>query len=198
MKVEIIVAQDIAGGIGLEGRLPWPFFQPDMKRFQTLTTGDDKVIVMGRKTHGDILAAQKERGRKIKDIRKKGVLKGRESVVLSTSEDKFDGAKSAKSLRDVFNEYQFTDKTLVVIGGEKLFLEALPWVSTAHVTIFDKHFKCDRYLPTTLFGGEEWAVTPHEKVAFEGEDCHAYFVTFNRKSPVSIIGPCVRFYAQPY
>ena len=199
MNVEIIFAQDLAGGIGLNGRLPWPHFKPDMKRFQELTTGEDKIVVMGRKTHADILAAAKERGRTNKDIKKKGLLKGRTSVVLSSTQDEFHGAVGMKTLRDVFNEYQLTDKTIVVIGGEKLFVEALSWANTAHVSVFDKHYNCDRHLPTTLFNETDWAITPTEKIAVDGEDCHAYFITFARRNPVNVVNNSwVRFNANPY
>lgn len=185
MNVEIILAMDASCGIGFEGRLPWPHCPKDMKRFQEATSGDDKVIVMGRHTHTDILAAQKERKRKNKDIKKNGVLKGRTSIVLSSTVDEFHGASAMKTLRDVFNEYQFTDKTIVVIGGAKLFVEAMAWANTAHVTIFDKHYKCDRSMPATLFSEDTWACQPIEKVEV-GEDVNAYFVTYRRHVPLRI------------
>ena len=181
MKVELILAMDAGCGIGFEGRLPWPHCPKDMKRFQDITTGEDKIIVMGRHTHSDILAAQKERKRKNKDIKKNGVMKGRTSIVLSSTVDEFHGAVGMKTLRDVFNEYQFTDKTIVVIGGAKLFVEATAWANTAHLTVFDRHYKCDRSLPPNLFDGA-WAYTPIEKVEV-GNDVNAYFVTCERLEP---------------
>lgn len=181
MKVELILAMDAGCGIGFEGRLPWPHCPRDMKRFQEITTGEDKIIVMGRHTHSDILAAQKERKRKNKDIKKNGVLKGRTSIVLSSTVDEFHGAVGMKTLRDVFNEYQFTDKTIVVIGGAKLFVEAMAWANTAHLTVFDKHYKCDRSLPPNLFD-DAWAYTPIEKVEV-GNDVNAYFITCERLEP---------------
>lgn len=181
MKVELILAMDAGCGIGFEGRLPWPHCTKDMKRFQEITTGEDKIIVMGRHTHSDILAAQKERKRKNKDIKKNGVLKGRTSIVLSSTVDEFHGAVGMKTLRDVFNEYQFTDKTIVVIGGAKLFVEAMAWANTAHLTVFDKHYMCDRSLPPNLFDGA-WAYTPIEKVEV-GNDVNAYFITCERLEP---------------
>jgi len=185
MNVEIILAMDAGCGIGYEGRLPWPHCPKDMKRFQEVTSGEDKIVVMGRHTHTDILAAQKERKRKNKDIKKNGVLKGRTSIVLSSTVEEFHGAVGMKTLRDVFNEYQFTDKTIVVIGGAKLFVEALAWANTAHVTIFDKHYKCDRSLPPTLFDESTWACTPIEKVEV-GDDVNAYFVTYRRNEPRNV------------
>lgn len=185
MKVEIILAMDAGCGIGFEGRLPWPHCPKDMKRFQDITTSEDDstVIVMGRHTHSDILAAAKERKRKNKDIKKNGILKGRKSIVLSSTEDEFHGAVGMKSLRDVFNEYQFTDKRIIVIGGAKLFIEAMAWASVAHVTLIDKHFKCDRSLPANLFKDTEWVCTPNEKVEL-GDDTNAYFVTFYRREHI--------------
>lgn len=185
MKVEIILAMDAGCGIGYEGRLPWPHCPKDMKRFQEITTGEDKVVVMGRHTHTDILAAQKERKRKNKDIKKNGVLKGRTCIVLSSTVDEFHGASAMKTLRDIFNEYQFTDKTIVIIGGAKLFVEAMAWANTAHVTIFDKLYKCDRSLPATLFDESTWACVPQEKVELSDETS-AYFITFQRRIPLDV------------
>lgn len=185
MNVEIILAMDAGCGIGFEGRLPWPHCPKDMKRFQEATTGDDKIVVMGRHTHSDILAAQKERNRKNKDIKKNGVLKGRTSIVLSSSVDEFHGAVGMKTLRDVFNEYQFTDKTIVVIGGQKLFIEAMAWANTVHLTVFDKHYTCDRSMPATLLKDTEWAATPLEVVEI-GNEVNAYFLTYHRRAPRNV------------
>lgn len=194
MKVELILAMDANCGIGFEGRLPWPHCPKDMKRFQELTGGDDKIIVMGRHTHSDILTAQKERKRKNKDIKKNGVLKGRSSIVLSSSVGEFHGAVGMKTLRDVFNEYNLTDKTIVVIGGEKLFIEAIAWANTVHLTVFNQRYKCDRFLPVDLFKETEWAATPIESIKVD-DDTNAYFLTYSRREPRPVLNS--EFYRLP-
>jgi dihydrofolate reductase len=46
--MKLILACDIDGGIGLNGKLPWDNIKGDLPRFKRLTEG--QVIIMGRKT----------------------------------------------------------------------------------------------------------------------------------------------------
>lgn len=183
MNVELILAVDRQGGIGKDGRLPWPHCKEDMKRFMSLSK--DAVSVMGRMTYTDIAEAAKERGKTEEDIAKDGILKGREAIVLSSTVDEFAGAVGMKSLREVFNKYRETDKRIVVIGGEKLFIQALTWANVIHLTVFDKVFNCDRTFPVESLNPDAF-VTTVEKITPEGFDCDAYFTTYTRRQPVII------------
>lgn len=183
MKLEIVMATDRVGGIGKDGRLPWPHCKEDMKRFQQLTK--DVVCVMGSVTYQDILAAATERQRTLDDIKEHGILKGRESVVLSTTRTEFDGAVGMNSLRAVFNAYADTDKRVIVIGGEKLFIQSLTWASVVHVTVIDGQFACDRHFPMDVLthGGFTLSV---EKIKPSEFECDVYFATYTRNNPVTI------------
>ena len=48
MKIAVIVATDLGGGIGFLGRLPWGRIPADLKRFRKLTMG--YPLIMGRTT----------------------------------------------------------------------------------------------------------------------------------------------------
>lgn len=48
----LIYAQDQAGGIGFQNKLPWPRIAEDMRRFKDATTGH--VVLMGRQTFDSI------------------------------------------------------------------------------------------------------------------------------------------------
>lgn len=183
MNVEMIFAVDRNGGIGKDGRLPWPHCKADMKRFMDLTK--DTICVMGRRTYNDIYAAAKEKKRSDKDIKKKGLLKGRECIVLSSTEDKFDGAVGMKTLRDVFNAYRFTDKRVVVIGGEKLFIQAATWANTVHVSVFENAYSCDRFLPLSAMLDRDFTTTDNATEHSQELGCNVYFLTLSRRDPLN-------------
>ena len=68
MKINIIVASDEQGAIGIDNKLPWKI-PADMKRFKSLTTGH--IVIMGRKTFESLPKSQP--------------LKNRINVVISKS-----------------------------------------------------------------------------------------------------------------
>lgn len=182
MNVEMILAVDRVGGMGKDGRLPWPHCKSDMKRFSEITKG--AICVMGRLTYNDIAAAAIERGRTEEDIRENGILKGRTAVVLSSSQTEFIGATTNTSLRGVFNQYKDTPQRVIVIGGAALFIEASSCVNIIHVTAFDQTFKCDVFFPTKILESNEFAMSG-EKVETD-LDYTTYFLTYTRRRPINI------------
>lgn len=183
MNVEMILATDRQGGLGKEGRLPWPHLKEDMRRFQEITK--EAISVMGRITYNDIKAAALERGRTVEDIAEHGILKGRTSIVLSSTLEEVEGASVKKTLRDVFNEYVQTDERIVVIGGEKLFIQAMAWVNVVHHTVIDDVYSCDRFFPVEKLASGAFAFEG-DKITSEELECNVYFTTYSRRSPVVI------------
>jgi dihydrofolate reductase len=120
MRVTIIVAADLAGGIGHEGAIPWRLPE-DLRRFKALTMG--KPIVMGRKTHESIGRA----------------LPGRRNIVLSRNPD-YRPAKDCVrlgSLGDAMGQLEAEGcDEMVIAGGEAVYEEALlsQVVDTIHLT----------------------------------------------------------------
>jgi len=150
--VTIVVATDLQGGFGYKGKIPWKIPE-DLKRFQQITDGG--ICIMGRRTYEDMY---KMSGRKNEpthigsppvEVQPSPILSNRESYVLSRDEN-FNpiGATRAKGIRPVIDFLPDDDRRQIfVIGGEKLFIEVLPWTETIYMSVVKKQYKCDRFFP---------------------------------------------------
>ena len=131
MKIAIVVAYDKNRGIGTGGDLPWGRSLPaDLAHFKELTTGG--AVVMGRKTYESI------GGRP---------LPNRKNIVLSGSE--VAGAIGAKNFAQALQfASEEPNQDIFVIGGERVFAEALPEVDTIYATEVDYSFSdADVFFP---------------------------------------------------
>lgn len=168
--MEIVVALDEHGGFGKDGQIPW-HFKEDLKRFKDLTNGH--ICIMGRKTYDNMLQMTIERESKKKKvlpgIKKyleaiergendpkqhlsgtiKEILPTRECYVITSNPRHFViGATISTGLREVINSLEESDKRKVfVIGGFRLWIEALPWTETVHVTMIEGTYHCDIHFP---------------------------------------------------
>lgn len=144
--IDIIVAVDETGGFGKEGKIPW-HFPEDLKHFQTTTK--NSTCIMGRKTYQDIYNMTIERKKlgtnKKKLIKIEEILPGRENFVISNSLSKVQGAKIFSNLRNAI--MSSTKKKIFVIGGERLFTEALNWTKMIHMTLVKGNYYCDKFFP---------------------------------------------------
>ena len=131
MKIAIVVAYDKNRGVGTGGDLPWGRSLPaDLAHFKELTTGG--AVVMGRKTYESI------GGRP---------LPNRKNIVLST--DEVVGAIGAKNFAQALQlASEEPNQDIFVIGGERVFAEALPEVDTIYATEVDYSFSnADVFFP---------------------------------------------------
>ena len=131
MKIAIVVAYDKNRGIGTGGDLPWGrSLLADLAHFKELTTGG--AVVMGRKTYESI------GGRP---------LPNRKNIVLSTGE--VVGAIGAKNFAQALQfASEEPNQDIFVIGGERVFAEALPEVDTIYATEVDYSFSdADVFFP---------------------------------------------------
>jgi dihydrofolate reductase len=184
--LSIIVAVDESGGFGKDGKIPWNIPE-DMKHFQEVTKGG--VCIMGRKTYEDMLAmtmarkekkATKETGspptaaelqRTITDI-----LPGRESFVVTRNTDYIaQGATAVTNIREAIQRLDETDhREIFIIGGEKIFIEALSWTRTIYLTIIKGDtYQCDKYFPIEV-------LNKHYKIANGKETEKLYLMTYKR------------------
>ena len=129
MKIAIVVAYDEDRGIGAHGDLPWGRSLPgDLAHFKRLTDGGS--VIMGRKTFESIGSRP---------------LPNRQNIVLSRSPIAIDGVLYAKSLEEAINMAQ---DDIFIIGGQGVFEEALPQVSTIYATEVHHTFSdVDTYFP---------------------------------------------------
>jgi dihydrofolate reductase len=142
--LSIVVAVDNAGGFGKDGNIPW-HIPEDFKHFKEITKVG--ICIMGRKTYEDTLAIVKKRQKKKRTVEE--LLPGRDCYVLTRQKDyEAEGAKVAGSLMEAVQDIdENNNRTVFVIGGEKLFIEALPYVNTIHLTQVDGYYNCDRFFP---------------------------------------------------
>ena len=158
-NLNIIVVTDSTGGFGYNREIPWwneSFMDADKKRFQKATKGN--VCIMGRITAEEIADMNSKRKRKPTSL-----LEGRDSIVISSNKDlKIEGAKVYPSLSQAAEDYKTRD--IWVLGGYKMFVEALPFTKTISMTIIKDHhaFPADRTFPLqyvdknfTIHSGEE-------------------------------------------
>lgn len=171
--VSIIVATDDEGGFGKDGAIPWinePFATKDLRHFKSITDGN--VCIMGRKTYQDMLKFRLSKIKKKDKITE--ILPGRESfVVTSEKRLKTPGAKVVKNIREAIHSLPANDsRTVFVIGGERMYIEALPWTSTIYMTVIKKRYKCDKFFPIKAL--KDFAIKHGEQ---EGE---MQFLTYER------------------
>ena len=142
MIISLIVAMDLARGIGKNNGLPW-HLSSDLKRFKALTMGHH--ILMGRKTFESI-------GR---------VLPGRTSIVMtrqslvgqtvSLPNLPFDQAQQLYFTNSLEQALQIAEanaeQEAFVIGGGEIFRLALPVADRIYLTTIQARLDCDTFFP---------------------------------------------------
>lgn len=133
----IIAAMDKEGGFAKNGEIPW-YYSEDFKWFKKLT--NNHVCVMGRKTYEDINNRMGDRG--FPDV-----LPNRRCFVVSTTLTSLPNATVISCLTDVEKHINKHVDTIFVIGGQSLFEDAILKSNLSYISIIDKVFDCDRFLP---------------------------------------------------
>lgn len=128
----LIVAATKDGVIGKNGDLPWRI-PSDLSYFKRMTMG--KKMIMGRRTFESL----------------PGMLKGRELIVLTRSEDYKvpDSVKLIHSLEDVL-DYENLDEEVFIIGGGEIFRKFIPKCNKLYITWVNRSFEGDTYFPLEM------------------------------------------------
>lgn len=172
--LSIIVAVDKDGGFGKKGKIPW-FFPEDLKHFQTTTKGG--VCIMGRRTYTDMVEMiQSKRADDDKEI-VGPILKGRESYVVTSNKD-FDcpGATAVSGIHQAIQCLTKEDnREVFVIGGERMYLEALAFTQTIYMTVVkEKSYGCDKFFPIRVLNKKSFNIV-------EGSETDELrFITYKR------------------
>jgi dihydrofolate reductase len=158
--INIIAAMSRNGVIGIDGNIPWRLPE-DMRHFVKITTGFP--VVMGRKNFESI-------GKP---------LKGRTNIILTRDESyQKDGCVVSNNIEDVVNK--FGEENLMVIGGEEIYRQFLPYAKRIYLTFIDQDFKGDTFFPDFL--DETWVKESEEKgIKDEKNPYDYYFQTFVKK-----------------
>ena len=164
MKLHLILARAANGVIGKNNTLPW-HLPEDMAHFKRTTLGCP--VIMGRKTWDSLPPRFRP-------------LPGRLNIVVTRQQDwQADGALAAHSLQEACALCPAASNAWV-IGGEKVYAQALALADTAVVTEIDADFEGDAFAPK--FGAQwtEIARDPHTSSTGLGFS----FVTYMNNSKV--------------
>lgn len=115
--INLIVASDLNGAIGLRNKMPW-HLPADLANFKELTLG--KKIIMGRKTFESL----------------PGMLPGREHIIITRNKDyKAKDCVVVNSLKEAI--YHVGSHEAFIIGGGDIYRQAMDMkvISTIYLTI---------------------------------------------------------------
>lgn len=133
--IKIIAAMTPSRVIGNRGKLPWArkAVPGEMAWFREATIG--QTVVMGRKTWDSFPDAFKP-------------LPNRDNIVVSKSlgDNSLHGATVAHTLQQAF-DMALVEKDVWIIGGAKVYEEALSFSDELYLTFLDKEFEGDTYFP---------------------------------------------------
>lgn len=129
--VFLIACVDSKNGIGKEGKIPW-LLKPDLARFCEMT--QNSVIIMGRGTWESIGARP---------------LINRTNIVVSSSKHIKNGIVCA-TLEDAMDMAIRLLKPIYIIGGERLYKQAMPFASKIYLTRINREYDCDRFFPMEM------------------------------------------------
>lgn len=134
MRIALIVAMSRNRVIGRNNALPW-YLPEDLRFFKRVTHG--KPIIMGRRTHESI-------GRP---------LPGRQNLVVTRNPEwRSEGIVAVGSLEEALSraEAQAVSDGVeerVVIGGSRIYAEALPLASRLYMTEVHAEIEGDTFFP---------------------------------------------------
>ena len=130
-EFKLIVALCRGGGIGLDGTLPWPKLERDLRFFSQMTRSSifpyNSAVVMGRKTWESIPANVKP-------------LPFRENIVVSAmfdfdTEEHKPGVTFIKTLADV-HKYAMNHDVIWFIGGASIYEQVLTPITATGEMLF--------------------------------------------------------------
>jgi dihydrofolate reductase len=152
IALNIIVAVDKNGVFGANGEIPWkdePFAKDDFKRFQQITK--DSICIMGYKTYLEILEMKTARAQTNNTSvdPNEPLLKGRECYVITNTPQQNSGmVKFNSGIREIVQDLSDDEiRKVFILGGEKVFIEALPWTSTIYMTLIDREYSGEKIFP---------------------------------------------------
>lgn len=128
LPLGLVVAVAKNGGIGKDNALPWRIPE-DLKRFKQVTLGH--AVIMGRATFESI-------GKPLVQ---------RRNIVVTSTRTAIDGCEVAPSLAAALELARTSDSMPMIIGGARLYAEALPLTTHLFLTEVDRDVPCDTFFP---------------------------------------------------
>jgi len=132
MNIHLVWAQDLNGGIGKNGKLPWHISE-DLQNFKKITL--DSVIIMGRSTWNSL---------PLKPLPK------RRNIVLSNT--KIENVEVYHTINDCIDILKKEKIELVyIIGGETIYKQFFKFADFLHITFIDAIISdIDTFFPLSM------------------------------------------------
>lgn len=160
MKISLVVIADENNGIGKNNQL-LAHLPADLKHFKQLTVGHP--VIMGRKTFDSM-------GKPLPQ---------RKNIVVTTQNIEIVGCAIAHSIEDALEKCK-GEVRVSIIGGAKIFEQAISLADTIYLTRLHHKFDADTFFPEVDLTVWQELETEHHKP----DDKNAFpytFITYNRR-----------------
>lgn len=165
MKTSIVIASAKNNCIGINNTLPWSL-PKDLKRFKEITSsGNNPVIIMGRKTYESI-------GRPLPN-RINCVLTSNPESITNPKVLTFSSLEKCLEFVEKTDEESKSESSVYIIGGASVLQESVDkgFVDTIHHTLVDAEIEGD-----TFINLPEWEVKDETEI--EPDENHSYKMFF--------------------
>lgn len=155
-NLNFIWAEDLNGGIGYKGAMPW-HLSADLKHFKQVTTGHP--VIMGANT--------------MKSIHRP--LPGRDNLVLTHQSLIPDIGWIQLTSVDELNQWlvQHPNTDPFVIGGAGVYQQLLPYANKLFRTVILRHYSTDTKMPPIDY--DQWRLVDSSDVSADGNSPAARF-----------------------
>lgn len=163
MILSLIAAVSDDNVIGKDGTLPWRL-PDDLRHFHDLTMGHP--VIMGRKTYESI-------------PEKHQPLPGRTNIILTRHGLEIPGCIVVRSMEEAIEQAR-SSMEVFVIGGAKVYRQALPFAQRLYLTRVYAQVTGDAFFPDVRW--DEWREVSREEHAADVRHVYAFtFLTYERK-----------------
>lgn len=161
-EVWCVVACGADRAIGRQGAIPWRLSE-DLKHFRQVTMGH--AVIMGRKTWESL---------------PKKPLPGRRNIVVTRNDSYYaPGAETAQSIEAAVAMCS-NDELPIIIGGEQVYREALPYCTKAIITLVDVRTPdADAFFPE--LPERQWQISDESEEMTSANGIGYKYVTFSRR-----------------
>jgi len=158
--ISLIVAHDQNRVIGMDNKMPW-YIPNELAYFKEKTMG--KAIVMGRNTFESI-------GRP---------LPGRLNVVVTRNHSyAHEGVTVVHTIEKAIQIAGKYHDEIMVIGGEQIFKEVLPYADLLYVTLIEHQYDGDTFFPPY---DNEWQLVSSSETVTTQDGLTYIYLIYKRK-----------------